>query len=112
MEMERCQSKEKQREKIKDAVALVLDLAKAVERVSLPCGLRLGDTLQLPKENLAGALRLFSSTRGGCSSKECAAEQLANHQGHFVRTQAELFACCALYYHDALSEVMNRFTLN
>ena len=39
--------------------ALVLDLAKAFERVSLPVGLGLGDALQLPKEDIAGALRVL-----------------------------------------------------
>ena len=38
-------------------VALVLDLAKAFERISLPQ--RLGDALQLPKEELANAVRVF-----------------------------------------------------
>ena len=41
------------------AVALVLDLAMAFERVSLPGCLGLGNALQFPKEDLAGALRLF-----------------------------------------------------
>ena len=38
-------------------------------RASQPsCGLGLGDTLLLPKKDLAGALRLLLSTRGVCSS--------------------------------------------
>ena len=41
------------------AVPLVLDLAKAFERVSLPSGLGLGDALQLPKEDPASAVRVL-----------------------------------------------------
>ena len=41
------------------AVALVLDLAKAFERVSFPFLWTLGDAHQLPKEDIAGAVRLF-----------------------------------------------------
>ena len=41
------------------AVALVLDLTKAFERVSFPCGLGLGDALQLSKGDFASAVRLL-----------------------------------------------------
>ena len=40
-------------------MALVLDLAKAFERVSLPVGVGLDDALQLPKEDIAGAVWLL-----------------------------------------------------
>ena len=53
MEMERFNGRAKAEDQ--GAVALVLDLAKVFERVSLPCGL--GDVLQLSKEDLAGAVR-------------------------------------------------------
>ena len=36
-----------------------LGLDKAFERVSHPVGMGLGDALQLPKEDLAGALWVF-----------------------------------------------------
>ena len=48
MEMERFNGKAKEEDQ--GALALVLDLAKAFERVSLPCDLGLGDALLLPKE--------------------------------------------------------------
>ena len=60
MEMERSNGKAKEEDQ--GALALVLDLAKAFERVSLPCGLGLGDTFQFRKEDLAGALWVLSST--------------------------------------------------
>ena len=56
-EMERFNGRAKAEDQ--GAVALVLDLAKAFERVSLPVGLGLGDALLLPKKDLAGALRLL-----------------------------------------------------
>ena len=68
MEMERC--KNRAGEEVLGAVALVLDLAKAFGRVSLPGGLVLGDALQLPKDDLGGALWVFLSTRGACSLKD------------------------------------------
>ena len=34
------------------------------------CGVGLGDALQLPKEDLASAVRVFLSIRGECSSKD------------------------------------------
>ena len=50
----------KAKEEDQGALALVLNLAKAFERVSLPpCGVALGDALQLPKEVLAGAVRVL-----------------------------------------------------
>ena len=41
------------------AVALVLDLAKAFEQVSLPRGVGLGGALKLPREGIAGAVWLL-----------------------------------------------------
>ena len=83
---------EEQKQKIKKAVALVLDLARAFERVSFP----VGDTLQFPKEGIAGALRLFRAPKEGAVWRMCARAR-ANHHGHFVRIPLELlaFAFCA-----------------
>ena len=52
LEMERLNGKAKEEDL--GALALVLDLAKAFERVSFSCGLGLGNVLQLPQEDLAG----------------------------------------------------------
>ena len=49
----------KQKQRIKGAVALVLDLAKGIRACQPPCGLRLGDSFQFAKEDLASAVRLF-----------------------------------------------------
>ena len=56
MEMDRFDGKGKEEDQ--GAVALVLDLAKAFESQS-PCGLGLGNALQLPKQDVAGAVWLL-----------------------------------------------------
>ena len=53
MEMERFDGKAKEGDQV--AVALVLDLANAFESQS-PCGVGLGNALQLPKEDLEGVM--------------------------------------------------------
>ena len=52
------------------AVALVLDLAKAFGRVSLPVVWAWGDALQFPKEDTAGAMWVLRAPEGECSSKD------------------------------------------
>ena len=68
------------------AVALVLDLAKAFER-----GMGLGNTLQLPKEDLDGALRLFRAPGEG-TVRRMSGRAATNHHGHFARVKVELLA--------------------
>ena len=88
MEMERFDGKAKEGEQ--GAVALVLDLAKAFERVSLRRGVGLGNALQLPKEVLAVAVRVLSSTRGECSSKDA----WQSRSGPSRLFCLPVFACC------------------
>ena len=52
------------------AVALVLDLAKAFERVSLLVVWAWATHFSFPKVDLACAVRALLNTRGECSSKE------------------------------------------
>ena len=67
MEMKRFDGMAKEEEQ--EAVALVLDVAKAFERVSLPVVLGLGNALQLPKEDIDGVVRILRAPRSECSSK-------------------------------------------
>ena len=46
-------------EKDQGAVALVLDMATAFERVSLPVVLGLGDTFPISQKDIAGAVRVL-----------------------------------------------------
>ena len=69
------------------AVALVLDLAKAFERVSL---LGLCDTLQFRKEDFTGALRLFRAPEEGAVRRMCG-RAFTNHPDHLAGDQVELF---------------------
>ena len=69
---------------------LVLDLAKAFETVSLsPSGLGLGDALQLPKEDIAGAERLFRAPEASTVGRMCG-RAAQDHYGHLARVQVEL----------------------
>ena len=58
------------------AVASVLDLAKAFERVQSPCRVCLSDALQLPKEDLAGAWWVLRAPKRRVQFEGCAAEPL------------------------------------
>ena len=57
MEMERFNGRAKAEDQ--GAVALILELAKNFERVSILGGLGLGDALQFPNEDRAGAVRVL-----------------------------------------------------
>ena len=81
----------KAKEEDQGAVALVLDLAKAFERVSLPCGLHLGDAFQFPKEDLASAVRSFRAPEA-CTVGRMPGGAAPDHFGHLARVQVELFA--------------------
>ena len=63
MEMKRFCGKAKEEDQ--GAVALVLDLAKAFERASLPVVWAWADALQLPEEDPCECFAVVSSTRGG-----------------------------------------------
>ena len=62
VDMERFSGKAKAEEQ--GAVALVLRLGEGIRACQLPGGLGLGDTLQFPKEDLVGPLRLFPAPEG------------------------------------------------
>ena len=89
MEMERFNGIAKEEDQ--GAVALVLDLAKAFQRVSLPCGLGLGDAFQFPKKDLASALRLFRAPEESTVRRMCG-RVATDHHGHPARVQVELLA--------------------
>ena len=67
MDVERCDGKAKEGEQ--GAVALVLDLAKAFERVSLPWYAR-GRRTSVSRGRSCGCCAVISSTRGECSLKD------------------------------------------
>ena len=55
---------------------LGLGLGEGLRTCQLPSGLGLGDALQLPKEDLAGALRVFRTPEASTVRRLCAAEPL------------------------------------
>ena len=73
------------------AVALLLDLTKAFERVSFSCGLGVGDALQLSKEDLAGAVRLFRAPEA-CAVRRMCGGAAHDHHDYFARVKVELLA--------------------
>ena len=89
MEMERfyCKAKEENQ----GAVALVLDLAKASERVSLPVVWAWATHFQVAKEDLASAVRLFRAPEAG-AVRRMRGGAAPDHHGHLARVQVELFA--------------------
>ena len=78
LEMKRFNRKAK--EEVQGAVALVLDLAKAFDRVSFPVGL--GNALQLPKKDLASAVR-----------EGCVAEPAPNYHGELPASTSCAAGC-------------------
>ena len=70
-------------EKDEGVVALVVNLAKAFERVGLPVVRAWGDALQLSKEDVAGAVRVLRRLRGGAAP---------GYHGHLARVKVELLA--------------------
>ena len=89
----------KAQEEDQGAVALVLDLAKASERVSLPRGLGLGNAFQFPKKDFASASRLFRAPEEGTVRRMC---------GRAVTDPARVQVGVLALAQDALSEVVNK----
>ena len=87
MEIERFNGRAKVEDQV--AEALVLDLAEAFERVSLPV-VGLGDAFQLPKEDLEGAVRLFRAPEASAVGR-MRGGAAPDHHGHLARVQVELF---------------------
>ena len=67
MEKFKCQAGEKDQ----GAIALVLDLAKAFERVSLPVAWIWSDALRFSQEVFAGAMRALRAPEAGAVRRMC-----------------------------------------
>ena len=72
----------------KDSMAL--DLAKTFERVSLPV-VCLDDALQLPKQDIARAVRVLRALEASSVRRMCGGTA-PDHHGHLARVQVELIA--------------------
>ena len=86
MEMERF--KYRTGEEDLGAVALVLDLAKAFEQVSLLVVRALGDTLQLFREDLAAAMRVLRAQEASAVRK-MRSSAAPSHHGHLAKIKME-----------------------
>ena len=86
MEMERFYGKATEEDQ--GALALVLDLAKACERVSLAVVRAWATQCQLPREDLA--VRLIRAPEAGTLREVCGGAA-PGHFGHLARVQVELF---------------------
>ena len=74
-------------------------------RASQPsCGLGLSDARQLPKENIAGAVRLFRAPEEG-AVRRMRGGAAPDHHGHPARVLVELLAFTRIVLQEALSEV-------
>ena len=89
MEMERFSGKAKEEDS--GAWALVLDLAKAFERVSLLVVWAWATHFSFPRKIFTGALRLFRAPEESAVRRMCG-RYVANHHGHLARIQVELLA--------------------
>ena len=89
MEMDRY--RERAGREDQGAVVLVLDLAKAFERVRLPVVWAWGNALQLPKEDLASAVRILRAPVASAVRRMCGGAAL-DHHGHLARVEVELRA--------------------
>ena len=89
MEMDRFNGKAKEEDQ--GALALVLDLAKAFERVSLPVVGGLGNALQLPKEDLEGAVRVLR-VPVACTVRRMCGRAAHDHNGYPATVEVELLA--------------------
>ena len=66
-------------------------LGEGIRACQLPCGLGLGDAFQLPKEDLASAVRVLRAPEEGTVRRVCGGDA-HDHDGYFARVQVELFA--------------------
>ena len=94
MEMERFNGKAMEEDQ--GAVASVLDLAKAFERVSLCVVWAWATHFSFPKGDLAGALRVLRAPETSAVRRMCGGAP-PDHHGHLARVKVELLAstCCA-----------------
>ena len=73
------------------ALALVLDLAKAFERVNLPVVWASAMYIIFPKEDLASAVRLFRASEERAVRRMCGGAA-TDHHGHLAKVKVELLA--------------------
>ena len=101
MEMQRFDGRAKEEDQ--GAVALVLDLAKTFERVSLPVVWALGDAFHLPKGNIAGAVWLVRAPEARTVRSTCG-RAAHDHHGYLARSK---WSCLLLriVLQDASNEV-------
>ena len=84
LEMERFDGKAKAR-------GLGPEPGRALRASESPCGVGLGNALQLPKEDLSSVLQLFRAPEEGTVRRMCG-RAVENHHGHSARVQVELLA--------------------
>ena len=107
MDMDRLNGKAKAEEQ--GAVALVLDLAKAFGRVSLPVVWAWATHFSFPRKILRVLCGYFEHQRR-VQFEGCAAEPAAHdHHCYFARVQVELLAFLRIVLQDAVSEVTKIF---
>ena len=62
-----------------------------------PCGLGLGNALQLPKEDLAGAMRALRASESSAVLRMCGGTA-PDHDGYFARVEVELSTSTSLCF--------------
>ena len=90
MEMERFNGIAKAEDQ--GVVASVLDLAKAFERVSLPCGPGPGRRTSASQERILRVLCGYFEHQRRVQFEGSAAEPLTDHHGHLTSVEVELLA--------------------
>ena len=102
LEMERFNGKAKEEDQ--GALALVLDLAKAFERVSLPVVWAWATHFSFPRKILRVLCGYFLAPGASAVRRMCGGTA-RDHHGHLARVQVELFAFPRIVLQDAVSEV-------
>ena len=70
-----------------------------------PCGVGLGDALQLPDKDLAGAVRVLRSPEESAVRRMCGGAA-PDHHGHVAIIEVELLVSAHWFLQDALSELI------
>ena len=71
--------------------SLGLGLGDGFRTSGPPCGLGLGDALQLPKRDIAGAVWVFRAPEAS-AVRRMLSGAATNHHGHLARVKVELLA--------------------
>ena len=82
---------DRQKQKIKELWLLVLDLMKAFRASQPSSGLGLSDAFQLPKEDLASAVRLFRAPEA-CAVRRMCGGAAPDRHCYLAGVQDEFFA--------------------